>query len=83
MAESQSSHRKEMEGKVIANDIDKSRWGLIFAFIIVIVAIGAGTYITIQGRPISGGIVSLLPLSSIVGAFIYQERANKKSKKNE
>lgn len=74
MAESQSEHRKDLETKVILHDRLKSTLGLVFAFVIVIMAILAGVYLVIRGEPLAGGFISMIPLGTIVGAFIYQQR---------
>lgn len=72
MAEKQSAHRQKIESRVINFDMLKSLLGLIFALIIVIVAIVAGVYLIVKGNSIAGGVVSLFPLTTIVGMFIYQ-----------
>lgn len=73
MAESQSEHRQKLETSVINFDKIKSLLGLVFAFLIVICAIVAGTFLIFKGKPWGGSVIALFPLSTIVGMFIYQQ----------
>jgi len=74
MAESQSDHRKDLEKKVILHDRAKSWAGIVFGFIIVIVAFSIGGYLLMHDKPIGGLFMGLAPLGTIVGVFIYQNK---------
>ncbi|MBC7836590.1 DUF2335 domain-containing protein [Acetobacteraceae bacterium] len=71
MAENQSAHRHSLENWVVRADAIRSLGGLVCAFLIVIAAMGIGTYLTIQGKPVTGIIVALGSLGTIVAAFLY------------
>ncbi|MBG1268293.1 DUF2335 domain-containing protein [Nostoc sp. WHI] len=83
MAKKQSQHRMEMEKTVIGGDSKRSWVGLIFAFIISVVAIGAGWSLIEQGHDLAGSAIAGAPIVSIITAFIYgtnqrsRERAEK------
>lgn len=74
MAEDQSSHRKQLESKVIDTDSTNSRRGLIFGFLIGLVALGVSVLLVYLGNSISGVIIALAYITSLVGAFIYGSR---------
>jgi uncharacterized membrane protein len=71
MAEEQSTHRKDLERKVIESDIERSRWGQILGFVIAIVGLGASALIAIYGNAIAGSIIGVGTLASLVGVFMY------------
>jgi uncharacterized membrane protein len=83
MAEKQSEHRKEIENTVIITHTKNRRRGLIFAFIITIVAIVVGGLLVYSNHPVGAAVASILPIGSIVGAFIYQKRSDEKVEKQE
>lgn len=77
MAEAQSSHRLSLEKKVIYSSADDSRLGLIFAFILGIIALASSTYLISTGKQVSGGIIGGVYLISIVSAFIKGSKNTK------
>jgi uncharacterized membrane protein len=85
MAESQASHRQELESIAIKAGARDSLLGLISAFILGFSAIASGTYCTLKGMPIGGSIQSGVGLVSLVGVFIYGSRQRRKERemKNE
>jgi uncharacterized membrane protein len=48
-AESQTAHRIDIEKKVIQSDVINSRLGLIFGFILGLIGIGGGVFLTYIG----------------------------------
>ena len=85
MAEEQSTHRKDLEKKVIESDIARSKWGQVLGFAIAIAGLAASTLIAIYGSAIAGGIIGVGTLASLVGVFMYgattrsKERVEKRS----
>jgi uncharacterized membrane protein len=78
MSEKQSAHRQKIETGVIWFDGLKSLLGLVFAFLIVVSGIGAGTYLVMHDKNAWGLITILTPIGSVAGIFVYQNRINKK-----
>jgi uncharacterized membrane protein len=63
LTERQAAHRQWLE-----------RWGLIFAFVIVLVVLGGGIGLLATGKSV-GGLVALIGgVGSLAGLFIYRER---------
>jgi uncharacterized membrane protein len=77
MAEDQSAHRKELEKKVIASDIYRSKWGQILGFIIAIMGLAVSAAVAIYGSAIAGGIIGVGTLASLVSVFMYGSKAKK------
>ena len=74
----QTSHRIEMERKLVTSYVWKSLLGLIFGFLIGLTGIGGGLYLTFLGYNVIGIIFSSATLVSLVMSFIYgsQSRRN-------
>lgn len=63
LTERQAAHRQWLE-----------RWGLIFAFVIVLVVVGGGIGLLAAGKPV-GGLVALIGgVGGLAGLFVYRER---------
>ena len=78
MAEKQSNHRQSMEKRIIYSETFQAKLGMVFAFLIVIVALTAGLLLTLNNRPV-GGLVSLIAaVGVIVSTFILRRNAEKK-----
>lgn len=91
MAENQQQNRLAQENAFVAQeqyaletarsthtaDSGRSKLGLIFAFIVALAGLGAGTYLINAGF---GGLslaVIFAPLSALVGVFVYADRARR------
>jgi uncharacterized membrane protein len=74
MAEQQSSHRREIEKKVIDSDISNSRCGLNFGLIIGLAALAASVILALNGQALLGGALGLAYIVSLVGTFVYGSR---------
>lgn len=68
--DSQVKHRHYIEKSVIKADNIKSILGVIFGFLVVVIAIGGGVYTAINGFPLFGGGLSFAGLAMIATAFI-------------
>jgi uncharacterized membrane protein len=71
MAERQGSHRQDLESRVVSSNIMNEKMGMIFGFIICLVAISGGIYAVIQGKSAAGLSAIITPLGALVGVFIY------------
>lgn len=86
MAEEQSAHRRSLEQKVISSDVLNAKLGMVFGFIIGLVAILAGVYIVVIDKNNQGYFLSLGTIVALVGVFVYGRRKKEKrlaEKKNE
>lgn len=81
MAEGQSKHRKFIEKVVVICDGVQALLGTLFAGCIALAGIGAGTFLILQDKPITGFATILVPLGTIAGAFVYQKRSKEESSK--
>lgn len=79
MAEKQTAHRIEIETFAIKTNSINSILGVIFAFILGALGIVAGTYCILQGHE-SGAALAGVSLASLVGAFIYGTRSQRKER---
>lgn len=82
MAEKQSSHRQDLELKVIKAGARDSLIGLIFAFILGFFTIGGGIYCIIKGQSTGGTIIGGAGLVSLVGVFVYGSRQRRKERES-
>lgn len=77
MAEKQASHRQSIETRIINAESRDSLLGLIFGFLIGLIIISWGGYCIAKGFPVSGSLLSLSGLSSLVGTFIYGSKTKR------
>lgn len=70
MAEAQSSHRQDLERRVVKSDILKSYLGIGAGFLTALVAIGCGSWVAYQGQPGAGVAIGGLPVVGLVLAFL-------------
>lgn len=78
MAERQSSHRQDIERKVIYSNVISERIGQILGFILAIAVVSAGVYLAMHDKPTQGIVAILAPLIGLVTAFIYGKRHQQK-----
>jgi len=74
MAESQSGHRQKIELRVVSLEGLRSILGIIFAFLVVVISMGSGIYLTIEGKTLVGILIPGAALASIVATFIYEKK---------
>ena len=84
MAENQSAHRIEIEKKVINSDIENSKRGQIFGFIVAILGLVSSFVLVVKGYQVVGTILGGTTLISLVGVFVYgtESRKNEREEKN-
>lgn len=79
MAEKQSSHRHGIEKSVIDTNNKLALWGLFVGGFIVLVCIGAGLYLTMNDRWLSGGLLTFSGIATVATVFVTN-RLDKKEK---
>mgnify|MGYP001591579865 CR=1 FL=1 len=82
MAEQQSQHRRELERKVIDSDVQNSKLGLIFGFIIGLVLISGGIFLIWKGYNLSGVLLGVVYVGSVVGIFVYGSWERRKEREH-
>lgn len=85
IAKTQIEHRQQMERlaheketSVIENEFKTVRRGQYTSFIIVVVALAAATYLISIGKSIEGIGAILTALGIIIGAILFQKKADNK-----
>lgn len=80
MAEDQAKHRQSLEKDAIGSDIRDGKRGLLFGFIIGIVAILSGTACIIWGHDGAGGTIGGSAIPALAGVFVYGSRQRRKER---
>lgn len=80
MAERQSTHRENLEAKVVHGNVASQTRGSYFAFIIVLVAIVCGTFLIWDGKSAEGLVAIIASLSAIVAVFFRSKGEQKKER---
>ncbi len=78
--EEQAKHRQLLEKSVVLGGTVRSNRGLVFGFILGLVALVGSMFLIYIGRDISGLTIFVTALVSLVGVFVYQtmERKNER-----
>jgi uncharacterized membrane protein len=76
-AEQQTSHRIFMERRRLNSNILKSLLGLLFGFLIGVLGVGGGLYLTYAGFNVIGIIFSSATLVSLVMSFVYGSQSRR------
>ncbi|WP_163652023.1 DUF2335 domain-containing protein [Listeria sp. PSOL-1] len=85
MAENQATHRQTMETekmsltkdlnqRLVKNEIKNNSRGLLFGFIITLVFAFGGFLLILLDKPVSGFVSLIVTVASLAGAFIYRKR---------
>jgi len=80
MAENQSLHRHKLEERVVKSDIRRAWAGLISALVVAILALGASTYLIMNGHDLAGSSLFGGSLVSIVVAFLKGTESRRKER---
>lgn len=78
MAENQAKHRQEIEKDAVRTSGRNSTLGVWMGGAVALSSIACGAHIIESGYELSGYITMFVPLSALVGVFIYGKRANRK-----
>ena len=80
MAENQQKHRMRLERIKLKNSIRMEKTGMVIAASITLVAMTGGFACIILGKALYGLAAILIPIATIVGTFLYQNRSRNKKR---
>lgn len=75
--EEQAKHRQLLEKSVVLGGTVRSNRGLVFGFILGLIALLGSMFLIYIGRDISGLTIFVTAVVSLVGIFVYQTRERK------
>lgn len=78
MAESQHSHRQELEKHVIKSNVSAQKLGTILGFVVSMTVVLGGMFLVHEGKSGEGLAAILTALASLVGVFLYSKREQQK-----
>lgn len=81
MAEKQSEHRQILERSVILSDVENSKRGQWFGFIIALVCTIGGFILIALDKNIAGLSVIIGAIATLVGLFIYGRKSDAQERK--
>lgn len=81
MAENQAKHRQELEKRIVKSGTRDSLLGIIFGFLIGVLALIVSLILGLNERTIESALLGVGGLGGLVSVFIYGTRS--KSKENE
>jgi uncharacterized membrane protein len=76
----QGEHRREMERKYLKHENIRSLLGVIFAGLIVICSLAAGTFLVWNGKELVGSLFSAVPIGTVAWAFIYGTKSRQRER---
>lgn len=79
LAEKQADHRMELEKKVVLGQVQQSKLGQIFAFLIGIAALIAACYMAYIGKELAASVIGGGGIIGLVTAFIQGKRVQTRS----
>jgi uncharacterized membrane protein len=71
MAESQATHRQELEKTVVGGAHRRSWWGLWLGFVIAVVVFVLGTIMVMTGHDAAGATVMTIDVATLAGVFVF------------
>jgi uncharacterized membrane protein len=81
MAEQQATHRQHLEKVVVGSNASTQKWGLGCAFIIAMIAICGGVWLSLKGMSGAGLTSIISALAALVGVFVYGKSGQKEELK--
>jgi uncharacterized membrane protein len=78
MAESQHSHRQELEKCVITSNVKAQKLGTILGFIVAMAVVLGGMWLIHEGKSTAGLATTLTALASLVGVFVWSKHEQQK-----
>jgi uncharacterized membrane protein len=82
MAEKQQDHRHHLEKVVIESNIKRSNRGLILGFVLTLVFGISGVNLILNGKSTDGFVLTLAPLATLAGVFVYANISKKRELKD-
>ncbi|MFC1596315.1 DUF2335 domain-containing protein [Planctomycetota bacterium] len=76
-AGSQTEHRISIERMVIESDIGRSRAGILYGFLLSLMAIGGGCVLVGLGHDTAGATIATAAVASLAGVFVYGTRSRR------
>ncbi|RME12421.1 MAG: DUF2335 domain-containing protein, partial [Bacteroidetes bacterium] len=80
MAEQQSSHRREMEKKVISSQMRQTTRGQWLGFVLAVICIGGGLFLAYIDKTTVASILLGATIISLVSVFVIGKKAAQKQK---
>ena len=75
--EQQSTHRREMEAKVISSGAFSQRLGTISAALAGLIGVSGGVWLAHEGKSLVGLATLFTTLASLIGVYLYQKPKQK------
>jgi uncharacterized membrane protein len=75
--EEQSSHRREMEARVISSGAFSQRLGTVSASFAGLIGVSGGIWLAHEGKSVVGLATLFTTLASLVGVYLYQKPKQK------
>jgi uncharacterized membrane protein len=82
MAENQSSHRMDLEQKVVNDQLGESKRGQYFGFAIAVICLVATLYLALQNHDTVAGILGGTTIVGLVTVFVLGKREQKENLSN-
>lgn len=79
MAEQQSSHRQDIEKKVIASNVQNERTGMWLAFALTLLLMVFGFFLILNDKSIAGYFAVFGPIIFHAGNYVYNKHKEQKS----
>jgi len=76
----QGDHRRDLESRYLKHENLRSILGVVFAGLIVLVALAIGGFLAWSGKPLIGALFSGVPLGTVVSAFIYGTKSRQRER---
>lgn len=80
MAESQSTHRQDMERRVVFGANRRANVGLVMGFVIALVVLIASFLLITNGYEIAGSVFGGTTLPSLAAVFVYGRRGQERER---
>ena len=80
MAESQSEHRQRLEARVIESNTKSQERGVLYAFLLCLVAMVGGFTLIFTGRNVDGLVAIVSSLAGLASVFIYSKHEQRKER---
>ena len=75
MAENQAQHRRELEKIVVKGNSWHQVWGIVAAFVVTVLVVGAGTFLIYNDKDASGLTMIITNLVALAGVFVYARKS--------
>jgi hypothetical protein len=80
--ETQTSHRMDLERRVIHGDVRRSNWGLVLGWTFAMALLAASVYLISTGHESIGVTALLSELAVLGGSLIYSDYRRRQQRNN-